>query len=501
MTTTDTVELEKPQDAGKGQQGVYARWKREIEAAGKAEEKWRRSAQEAVNIFRAEKIEAEVANLRAPDVDFNILWSNTEVLAPALYGQTPQPDIRRRFRDADPLGKKVAEILERACLYALDAQDFDCVMEDAVNDYLLPGRSVTRVRYLPEFDGDGHAEKKVWESVECEHVDWRDFRRGPGRRWDEVPWIAFRHRLTKAQVKGLSSAEKAGQVQYTKETNEQQDEPDDAEKQDIFKRATCWEIWDRQERKEIWIAEAGLDVPLRTRDDPLRLKRFFPIPRPMYAVRTSGSLVPVEEYRLYRRQAEELDRLTRRIDKLVSAIRYRGLYDSRMGNDVANILMAGDNELIPADQVAALVQEGGLDKAIWTLPIDVISQVVDRLYLQREGVKQTIYELTGISDVLRGASDPDETLGAQNLKASFGSQRLKRRQREVQRYARDLIEIMVEIIAEHFDMETLAEMTGVRLPTQAEKAQRIAQMIAAQFQQQTQARPRPPLQAIQGGAQ
>jgi len=34
--------------------------------------------------------------------------------------------------------------------------------------------------------------------------------------------------------------------------------------------------------------------------------------------------------------------------------------------------------------------------------------------------KQTIYEICGIADIMRGDSDPRETLGAQKIKAQFG---------------------------------------------------------------------------------
>ena len=47
------------------------------------------------------------------------------------------------------------------------------------------------------------------------------------------------------------------------------------------------------------------------------------------------------------------------------------------------------------------------------------------LYQQREQIKAVIYELTGLSDIARGASKASETLGAQQLKSQWGSIRLK----------------------------------------------------------------------------
>jgi hypothetical protein len=64
---------------------------------------------------------------------------------------------------------------------------------------------------------------------------------------------------------------------------------------------------------------------------------------------------------------------------------------------------------------------------------------------------------------LCGASDPNETLGAQQLKAQFGSTRMKRRQRAVQKWIRDLYKLKAEIIAEHFEPQVLQEMTGEQM--------------------------------------
>jgi uncharacterized membrane protein len=83
---------------------------------------------------------------------------------------------------------------------------------------------------------------------------------------------------------------------------------------------------------------------------------------------------------------------------------------------------------------------------------------------------------------MRAQTDPRETLGAQRLKSGWGTMRLQRRQREVQRYARDLMRIKAEIIANHFSPETLKLMTGVEMPMAAEKEAQI-QTLQAQAQQ------------------
>lgn len=449
--------LDTPKDAGEGPSGVHRRWMLALDLASREEEDWRKAGQSVVDTYRDEQ--EYKPNQRKGTSRFNILWSNVEIMRPSLYSNTPRPDVRRRYRDADPIGKEVAETIERALMYSIDAYDFDHVMELAVLDYLLPGRAVTRIRYNPTYSGEGEAREVVDEAVVCEPVPWRRFRRGPALTWNDVPWIAFEHLLTRDELKDKFGAI-GGKIPLDVEIKGTEDKEEESS---IFRRGRVWEIWDKDTRQVIYIAPEHKDGPIKTEDDPLQLRRFFPIPRPLYAVETSDSLVPIEEYRLYRDQAEELDQITHRIRRVVSAIKARGIYDATL-SEMSRILESDDNELIPSEGAQnILAQTGTLERHIWMLPVDKLGQVLAVLYEQREAIKQTIYEITGLSDILRGATNAQETLGAQQLKAQTGSLRLQRRQRDVQRYARDILEIKAEIMVEQFDPATLSAMTGKQI--------------------------------------
>jgi hypothetical protein len=78
-------------------------------------------------------------------------------------------------------------------------------------------------------------------------------------------------------------------------------------------------------------------------------------------------------------------------------------------------------------------------------------------------VKQSLYEITGISDIVRGSSSAqggDKTATEQRIKGQFASMRLNDMQGEVARFARDVLRIMGEIVAEQFDPMTLFEISG-----------------------------------------
>ena len=111
-------------------------------------------------------------------------------------------------------------------------------------------------------------------------------------------------------------------------------------------------------------------------------------------------------------------------------------------------------------------EKGGLRGMIDYLPIKEVADVWQRLIVNREGLMKAIFELIGVSDIQRGATDPRETRGAQVLKANFGKRRLIPKQQRTQRFYRDLLRINAEIIAEHFDPQTIQAMSGTAVNEQ-----------------------------------
>ena len=82
------------------------------------------------------------------------------------------------------------------------------------------------------------------------------------------------------------------------------------------------------------------------------------------------------------------------------------------------------------------------------------------IFLQIVTGKQAVYEIMGIADVLRGSSDPNETLGAQQMKGQFASKRLKFMQNEVAVFATELLAIKAQIICKHYQPDTILKMVG-----------------------------------------
>lgn len=319
----------------------------------------------------------------------------------------------------------------------------------------------------------------VTERAWFEHVNWQDYLQGDGRIWSEVPWVAFRHALTRTQLRRLPiSKEVADSVKldYDVRDDNPTAKPNRGERpaeEDLpFKRGVVWEIWFRETKEVIWIAPSVKDAPLFERAPDVKHADFFPTPRPVTAIENPDDMTPAPEYFVYKGLAEELNRAVRRLQKLVNALKARGIYAGSI-TDFERVFAADDNQLIPSTTAQQMMSgpngARSLSDLIWMVPVDKLVEVVQQLYQYTLNVKNTIYEITGISDIARGSTNPNETLGAQQLKAQFASIRIMRRQRNVQRFARDLIRLEADVICQLFGEETLIDITGMQLPTLEEK--------------------------------
>lgn len=499
-----------PADIGKTERSKVKRWLLELNLAHKEEKEWRALAVTISDRYRTKKAKAN---------SFNILWANTETMRQAIYNTLPKPDVRRRFRDDDPVGKVVSNVIERCASYSMDVYDFDHVLKLDVLDMLLAGRGISRVKYVPDFEAmesdqsqeseesdesPDPEERLAYESVMCEHVNWDDFRHGPGKIWSDVRWIAFRHQFSKS-----AGVQKFGDVFDDVPLDKLKDEETrktDEELGGIFKTAEAWEVWNLDDREVFFIVASYKEAPLYPIDnpngeDPLGLDGFYPIARPLYAIEDSDSLIPAPLYEQYRQQAEELDRATSRINNLIEQAKAKGVYNTLMG-EMTRLETAKDGELIPAQNVIQLAESGGLEKNIWYWPIEAIANVITVLTRHRQECKDIVYEITGISDIMRGATDAQETKGAQQIKSQWGTQRLKKMQSEFQRYVRDIIRIKCQIIANKFQPETIMEMTGLKLARDDAEKDQIKQQQQAfeQFQQQQKQQQAPQGQQIPHGA-
>lgn len=448
-------EAETPKDFA----SIVVRWREELELYQREFRAWESSS----NLIERRYM-LRGYNSNTPQL--NLLWSNIQTLLPALYSRTPEPIAQRRFKDRNPLARLGAQVIERFLANDMQKDEFDSVLLSCVKDMLLVGRGVPWVSYegiTGEVDG---TPRVLEERARVEYVYWRDFAHAPLKCWDDVKhrgWVARREFLTLRQ--GMERfGEKFKSVPLTARRGQRSNETLDDRIESLFKVAEVWEIWDAEDKAVYWICKDHDKEPLDVIADPWGLKGFFPCPEPLYTTTANDSLVPVADYEQYRPLAMEMDIQTQRISLLTHALRVAGAYDASMPNLGQIVDDNGDvNKIIPVDNLAQFTptgRAGSLDSVVKFMPIDTISEVLVNLYSAREQVKQLCYEITGISDIIRGQVDHREKAAQSQIKSEWAASRIDPRKASVAKMCRNIIAMKAEIMAEHFQPMLLREMSG-----------------------------------------
>jgi hypothetical protein len=457
---------------------TYENWYNEIASYERTFKKWEGRADKILKRYRDDS-----RTQNNPNARFNILYSNVQTVIPAIFARLPRPDVSRRFRDNDPIGRVASMMLERALEYELEHYtDYKSAMDSVVFDRMIGGRGTAWVRYEPHIvAGEGTPEDGVQitedideadESVEglenesqerieyecapIDYVHWRDFGHSVARTWEEVTAVWRKVYMNRDALVNRFGEELGYQIPLDSTPH---DSKTYAQQQDMAMQATIYEIWDKETGTALWISKS-LGKILDERPDPLQLENFWPCPKPLFANLTTENLEPIPDFVMYQDQARELDTLSDRIDGLINALKVRGVYDAS-SSELQRLFSEGENNtLIPVHNWMAFAEKQGMKGAIDLVDITPFAQALAQCYQAMEQVKGQIYELMGIADIQRGQTDPNETLGAQIIKSNNAAGRLKTMQNHVVQFATTLLNIKAQIICNHFSEDTILKISG-----------------------------------------
>jgi hypothetical protein len=400
---------------------------------------------------------------------YNMLWANVQTLKAATFSRMPKPDISRRFKDNDPVGRVASMILERAMDFEVTHyEDLKHCLESSVYDRFLGGRGSAWVRYEPKIESmdysasesdeesDEAAEYLDSEAAPIDYVHWKDFGHEPARTWDEVNKVWRKVYMTRKALVERFGEELGNKVPLDSSPDDQKYKDSDG----IGKKGLIIELWDRETETVLWISKS-LNQILDERDDPLELEEFFPCPKPLYSTITNESLVPIPDFTLYQDQANALDILSTRISGLIDALKVRGVYDASEPTLQRLFTEGENNTLIPVKNWPAFSEKQGLRGAIDIVDITPIAMALKNAYEAMAQIKQEIYDITGISDIIRGQSNVIETATSAQIKSQFASLRLKEYQDAVACYASHILKLKAQVICGQFQPETLIKIGGV----------------------------------------
>ena len=409
----------------------------------------------------AEKAEKHYYNDK-DDIDLPIYHSMVQVQRSALYAQPPIPEIRGRNSEViDPLSREISKVLEKVISYNIDQSDFHSDAKRAVLDFIVTDMGVCRVKIKTKNVAQkdeagqpmmGEDEQPLMavgsQSVFIDHWPWKRFVYDMGKDWEECDWICYLHFFTPKELKDEYGVD--GQK--------------GAFNNDEDGKCTVYEVWDKKKRQVIHLM-SGKEKPLRVKKDPLRLKGFFDCHKPMIANMRSDKYIPLPEFKQICEQLDEINEIVRRRRAIRKSIKDVGFYDKSL-KELAGLQSATDGKLLPVDGLRELLGTNGVsnfDAMIAKLPIIQQAQVAAILKDELADIKEQIYEITGLSDIVRGATKASETATAQQIKGQWASIRLQDKQSTINQWLKGILRIMAEIIAEHFLPEQIQMITGVEI--------------------------------------
>lgn len=405
------------------------------------------------------------------NASLNLFHVNTNTLESMLFGQTPKVNVDRRYADSeDDVARVGGEMLERILNtdIGLRTDKYAHSLKKALHDYITVGLGQNRVRYeavfvskqTEIFNADGTPMQSVQEVLDKEfthfdYVYWQDFIWQPSRSWEETNWIAFRTWVTKEECY-RRWPEQCRNLQYSNVKDKSDPETKFGEES-----APIWEIWSKSD-KTVKFYNSNATALLQTVADPLKLWGFYPCGKPMMANLTTTKMCPKADYTFAQDLYNEVDILEQRIEILTRAVKVVGVYD-QSSKGIQRMLTEGvDNELIPVDSWAAFAEKGGLKGQIDWMPIEAVVNALSQLVRLRDDAINLLYQITGMSDILRGQSTESRVSATeQNLKAKFASVRIQSIQDMFAGFATDLQMLKTNIISVHYDPQTIIKQSNV----------------------------------------
>lgn len=418
----------------------------------------------------------------------NLFTTNVQILMSTLYARLPQPLVTREFEDEDDDVARVAALIIERNLKMKKRGDFNTAVKQCVQDRLVPGIGQVWLRYEPlmvteqqppvfdqltgqQIHPGGPMERLVDETIATDYVAWEDFIWSPARVWEEVRWVGRKCKMVKEDAVRRFGQVVADVLQYQKGMVGTPGNGDDRNTNYAVHYCVVYEIWDKRSRK-VYFVSKGVPTCCDVKDDPFKMDNFWPCPRPMRALSGTSSTVPRADYLMIQDQYLELDDVNDRIAQLENAVKVVGVFDKTVPEMARVLDTDSGNTMIPAASFAQFSEKGGFKGMVDWLPIDQVVMAIEKLREYRQDLIAQIYEMTGISDIMRGATKASETLGAQQLKAQYGSVRLQFLQMEVAEFVEETLQIKSEMQRKLFQPQTMLVRSNIdKVKGSAEYAQ------------------------------
>jgi len=304
------------------------------------------------------------------------------------------------------------------------------------------------------------------EKVCLEPVLYRDFLVDPDVRfWWQVKRIAFAEHYSPREFERIFG--KASLLTLPKDYAE-----GDNNAADKRRYITVFEYWDKYEKDCKWFVDGGTDF-IRPKGyyEPDKyeegeqpnglydLEGFYPCPEPLVFNKTTDEFWPTPEFLQITEILDDIHNIFSRMVSATRSIRNRLLFDAGVDSLQALINEAMEGDAIGVPNLAQSLNSAGgsLDAVVQYIPVGPVIESLNQLYTALEQRLNTLYKLTGTSDLLQGLiTDPTQrTFGERQMTEKYALNQIAEPQRKMAEFVRNCYELLCEVALKNFNDASL----------------------------------------------
>lgn len=470
--------------------GFWLRWLK----SAQANKKYKRHQRESKAAW--DEYEMEVRDDRDDKIPrgYPIYFASSQILGPSLYSRTPKAAPKRLHGIDDQLALTMELIAKRLGQFNLDNSDFDEGMFGARDDLMHTAKCLTQVTYDTEledqrvdlkldvngdpedYEGDFEEDDKGayynkpmaiedTQQIKLSFVPFDEYLHTPNAKSpSDVKEIAYRFCLSREEAEEIYNRDENGKSLKRKLPYRKNSKDDDDFEAAGYEASEPmlygWEIHCAKTRKIYHVCEDYPTELLKIENDKWEIAGFFPSPKIRIINRPRKFLYPTPIFKYLEATLNQLHVLYYRVHGLIDSVRRRALVYGASPELIDALNNLEGQQFIAMADIATILDKGGINNLIQFIPVKELVDALAEGMNVEDHLKNLVYEWFGVPDIMRGASDPNETAKAQELKNENANDRFKLMRKQLIDLARDSAEIMLDLSLKVYSTEKIKRICG-----------------------------------------
>lgn len=438
---------------------------------------------------------------------YPIYHFSCKILESAYYAKTPKVRSSRKHGIEDEMALTMSLIVDRLGQNLIDQGNFDQTIRAAVQDYIHAAKTTTQVVYTTDLEAtrmplilEGENESNgIYKKIDSDEVYEGEVKKDSNGYfyednrpleasqkvflspclYDEIlhtPHAKSQMEITEKAYrfcmdyeeaerrfntnpdgtkKGLSLPYSTGKLYKDGEDENYSDSMDLPGKQ-----LEGWECYCKHTKTVYWVSEEYPDSFLAQAKDPYEFADFFPSPAFIISNKHRKSLFATPAFVYLESTCNQLHESYYRARRLADAVKRKALVYGLSVEVVAALNKIEGEEFVLVGDLQEILEKGGIERYIQYLPVRELVDSLSECLRIEEHFKQNFYEWFRLPDILRGTSDPSDSLGAQEIKSDAANDSFRYDKKQIVDLCRDSAELMLDMALKVYSDEKIARICG-----------------------------------------